>query len=179
METSIAAAVATIVADAVMTPLDVVKQRLQLAGSPYKGTMDCITSTLRTEGVQAFFKSYNTTIIMNVPFVSIHFATYESCKKLLRKSPEDEGLVTQIIAGGVAGGAAAAATNPLDVVKTRLQTSGTQYNTSSSYAVLKSIVSKEGYGALMQGMRPRIVFHIPAAAISWVTYETCKKFLSV
>jgi solute carrier family 25 iron transporter 28/37 len=28
----------------------------------------------------------------------------------------------QLVAGGLAGGAAAAATNPLDVVKTRLQT---------------------------------------------------------
>lgn len=177
LETSAAAAAATVVADAFMTPLDVVKQRLQLANSPYNGVMDCISTTLRKEGVKAFFKSYNTTVIMNVPFVSIHFASYESCKKLLRKSPEDEGLVTQITAGGIAGGAAALFTNPLDVVKTRLQTdSRAKYTTTSSWQVLRNIVREEGSGALMHGIRPRVLFHIPAAAISWMTYESCKKF---
>lgn len=182
LETSLAAAAATIVADAFMTPLDVVKQRLQLPNSPYKGALDCAGSMLRNEGVRAFFKSYNTTVIMNVPFVSIHFAAYESCKKILRKSPEDEGLGTQIVAGGFAGGLAALATNPLDMVKTRLQTEGvlsdTRYKTSSSFGVLRKIVSTEGYAALMHGMGPRVMFHVPAAAISWMTYETCKKFLT-
>lgn len=48
---------------------------------------------------------------------------------------EEEGLRVQLLAGGVAGGLAAAATTPLDVVKTRLQLEGvssaTRYNTSS------------------------------------------------
>lgn len=48
---------------------------------------------------------------------------------------EEEGLRVQLLAGGVAGGLAAAATTPLDVVKTRLQLEGlssaTRYNTTS------------------------------------------------
>lgn len=40
---------------------------------------------------------------MNVPFTAIHFATYESAKKLLRSGDEDEGLLTQLTAGGMAG----------------------------------------------------------------------------
>ena len=114
---------------------------------------------------------------MNVPFVAIHFAAYESCKKLLRESAEDEGFWTQLTAGGIAGGFAAAATNPLDVVKTRLQTDGVlgaSHNSSSTFQVLRDIVKAEGYGALMHGLKPRVLFHAPAAAISWVTYETCK-----
>ena len=182
LETSVAAAIATVIADGFMTPLDVVKQRLQLPNNPYKSAMDCASSMFREEGLRPFFRSYNTTVIMNVPFVSIHFAAYESCKKLLRKSAEDEGLMTQIVAGGIAGGAAALATNPLDVVKTRLQTEGVggiKYGTSSTFGMLKNIVKTEGYGALMHGMRPRVLFHAPAAAISWMTYETCKNILQV
>lgn len=48
---------------------------------------------------------------------------------------EEEGLFVQLVAGGTAGGLAAAATTPLDVVKTRLQLEGihsvTRYNTTS------------------------------------------------
>lgn len=70
-------------------------------------------------------------LFMNIPFTAIYFATYEGSKKLLGRHQEDEGLLVQLIAGGVAGGSAAAVTNPLDVVKTRLQLEGV--NTATRY----------------------------------------------
>lgn len=74
-------------------------------------------------------------LVMNIPFTAVYFSTYESTKKLLGKAEEDEGLLVQLVAGGIAGGAAAAVTNPLDVVKTRLQLEGvnsaTRYNSTS------------------------------------------------
>jgi len=60
---------------------------------------------------------------MNVPFTAVHFSAYETSKRLL-STGDDEGLMTQVLAGGVAGGLSAACTNPLDVLKTRLQTDG-------------------------------------------------------
>lgn len=61
---------------------------------------------------------------MNIPLTAVHFSTYESVKKVLVSDPEEEGLLVQLIAGGTAGGLSAGVTNPLDVVKTRLQTEG-------------------------------------------------------
>jgi hypothetical protein len=55
--TAVAGACATVVADAILTPLDTVKQRLQIANSPYSGMLDCASRTLRDEGWQAFFRS--------------------------------------------------------------------------------------------------------------------------
>ncbi|CAM6098926.1 unnamed protein product [Calypogeia fissa] len=37
--------------------------------------------------------------------------------------------------------------------------------------------NEEGPGALLRGIRPRILFHTPAAAICWSTYEAGKSFL--
>ena len=145
---------ATVVGDAVFTPLDTVKQRLQLANSPYSSLTDCVRRTLRDEGWRAFYRSYKTTLIMNVPFTAVQFAVYESGKKARATAPrsrasarimltrgaatkcqvlvaakvlssaDEEGLVEQLVAGGAAGGLAAALTNPLDIAKTRLQTAG-------------------------------------------------------
>jgi hypothetical protein len=55
--TAVAGACATVVADAILTPLDTVKQRLQIANSPYSGMLNCASRTLRDEGWQAFFRS--------------------------------------------------------------------------------------------------------------------------
>jgi solute carrier family 25 iron transporter 28/37 len=58
LPTATAGAIATIVNDGFMTPVDVVKQRLQVAHSPYTGLADCTRQILRHEGVGALYKSY-------------------------------------------------------------------------------------------------------------------------
>ena len=116
---------ATVASDAVFTPMDMVKQRLQLTNSPYKGVWDCVKRVLKEDGIRAFYASYRTTILMNAPFTAVHFATYEAAKRgLMEISPEsvnDERLVVHATAGAAAGALAAALTTPLDVVKTQLQ----------------------------------------------------------
>lgn len=50
---AVAGAAATVFHDAVMTPMDVVKQRLQLGY--HKGMLDCMLTLQRTEGAQVGF----------------------------------------------------------------------------------------------------------------------------
>ena len=66
--------------DAIVTPLDVVKQRLQVYNSSYAGVLQCIRRVAAEEGLKAFYASYPTTVAMNVPFQAVHFAAYESIK---------------------------------------------------------------------------------------------------
>lgn len=173
---------ATVACDAVLTPTDVVKQRLQLRGSPYNGVWDCAGRVMREEGIRAFFASYRTTVVMNAPFTAVHFATYEAAKRgLTDVSPEsaaDARLVVHATAGAAAGALAAAVTTPLDVVKTQLQCQGVcgcdRFVTGSIQDVFQTIVKKDGYTGLMRGWMPRMLFHAPAAAICWSTYEAAK-----
>lgn len=175
---------ATVASDAVFTPMDMVKQRLQLNNSPYKGVLDCMKKVLREEGFRAFYASYRTTVVMNAPFTAVHFATYEASKRgLMEVSPEnvnDERLIVHATAGAAAGALAAVVTTPLDVVKTQLQCQGVcgcdRFKTSSIGNVFKTIVKKEGYRGVMRGWIPRMLFHAPAAAICWSTYEAAKSF---
>ncbi|MED6218210.1 hypothetical protein PIB30_024849 [Stylosanthes scabra] len=175
---------ATVTSDAVFTPMDVVKQRLQLKSSPYKGVVDCVTRVAREEGVGAFFKSYRTTVVMNAPFTAVHFAAYEAAKKgLVEVSPEsaDDGRwVVHATAGGSAGALAAVVTTPLDVVKTQLQCQGVcgcdRFSSNSIGHVIERVIRKDGYRGLMRGYVPRMLFHAPAAAICWSTYEASKSF---
>ncbi|KAK6125991.1 hypothetical protein DH2020_040299 [Rehmannia glutinosa] len=149
---------ATVASDAVITPMDVVKQRLQLEGSSYKGVCDCVRRVFMEEGFGAFYASYRTTVVMNAPFTAVHFATYEAAKRgLMKVSPEsgsdDETLLVHATAGAVAGALAAALTTPLDVVKTQLQCQGVcgcdRFSSSSMMDVIQTIKKKDGYGARM------------------------------
>ncbi|CAA0827480.1 Mitochondrial substrate carrier family protein [Striga hermonthica] len=194
---------ATVSSDAFLTPMDVVKQRLQLEGSPYKGVGDCLRRVFTEEGINGFYASYRTTVLMNAPFTAVHFATYEAAKRGLSSSssvsPEsggddEETLLVHVTAGAAAGGLAAAVTTPLDVVKTQLQCQMTnernswfrsimqgvcgcdRFSSSSIMDMIRTIKKKDGYGGLMRGWIPRMLFHAPAAAICWSTYEGVKSF---
>lgn len=107
--------------DAVLTPIDVVKQRLQLKSSLYKGVVGCVRRVIMEEEIGAFYASYKTTVVMNAPFTAVHFPTYEAAKRGLmevsKESVEEERLVVHATAGGLA----AVITTPLDVVETQLQ----------------------------------------------------------
>ncbi|KAK4274866.1 hypothetical protein QN277_018033 [Acacia crassicarpa] len=175
---------ATVVSDAVFTPMDMVKQRLQLSNSGYKGVWDCVKRVLSEEGLGAFYASYRTTIVMNAPFTAVYFSTYEAAKRGLMgispQSGEDERFVVHAAAGAAAGALAAAVTTPLDVVKTQLQCQGVcgcdRFKSGSTGDVIKTILKKDGYRGLVRGWIPRMLFHAPAAAISWSTYEAVKGF---
>ncbi len=81
---AIAGGVATVVLDGVMTPLDVVKQRMQLATNRgYTSVLKCIQSVYAMDGISAFFAGYKATLVMNIPFMAVYFSAYESAKKVL------------------------------------------------------------------------------------------------
>jgi len=44
-----------------------------VAHSPYRGVLDCVSQVYKAEGLRAFFRSYRTTLVMNVPFIAMHF----------------------------------------------------------------------------------------------------------
>ncbi|TYZ69086.1 hypothetical protein PybrP1_010192 [[Pythium] brassicae (nom. inval.)] len=114
-----AGVVATVCHDMIMTPMDVVKQRLQLGY--YSGVMDCFKTIIRQEGLRALYLSFPTTFIMNLPYSMIMVSANETFKKILNPSGE-MNITAYVASGAMAGAMAGVLTNPLDVAKTRLQT---------------------------------------------------------
>ncbi len=177
LSASIAGASATIASDALMNPFDVVKQRMQLHNSQYRGVFNCAATLLKTEGLLAFYVSYPVTLISNVPFHSIQFPLYEYFRHLLSTSEYDP--MAHIMAGGLAGGTAAALTTPIDVVKTFLQTKGASSDqiireTNSPFKAAKIIYNRSGYSGFFRGWQPRVLTFVPSTAVCWGTYEYFK-----
>jgi solute carrier family 25 iron transporter 28/37 len=116
-----AGAMSTFAHDFITTPLDLVKQRLQLGH--HGNLMSCMGDVIREEGVRSLYRSLPVTLLMNLPYGMVMVSTNESLKRVLNPSNE-QNLGAFLLAGLGSGAVAGFVTNPLDVVKTRLQTAG-------------------------------------------------------
>eukprot|EP00455_Lapot_gusevi_P028195 TRINITY_DN299_c0_g4_i2.p1 TRINITY_DN299_c0_g4~~TRINITY_DN299_c0_g4_i2.p1 ORF type:complete len:325 (-),score=94.33 TRINITY_DN299_c0_g4_i2:234-1208(-) len=175
---ALSGACATMAHDAVVTPLDVLKQRMQIHGDRYGSLLRCARHVVETDGLGAFYRSYPTTLAMNVPFMAVYFATYESFKQALRDKSGELGTLQHFIAGGGAGALGGMFSTPLDVIKTRIQLGtdgGRKY--SGALDVIRSIHKEEGWRGFTRGMPARVLYFMPSAAVCWTTYETVKIFL--
>lgn len=120
LRASMCGASAAFAHDVFMTPFDTVKQRMQLGY--YKSLSHCVRTVVKCEGIGALYVSMPTTMAMNIPYGMIMVTVNEGIREYMNKGEERVSLFSSMVAGSLAGMFAAALTNPLDVIKTRLQT---------------------------------------------------------
>lgn len=140
-------------------------------GSAYTSVGQCARAVFRNEGLRAFYVSYPTTLAMTVPFTALQFTAYESLSKMIKRQ-QGYDPIAHCTAGGLAGGLAAAATTPLDVIKTLLQTRGNSTeaeirNARGLMDAAKIIARREGTKGFFRGMKARVVTAAPSTAICW------------
>eukprot|EP00092_Neocalanus_flemingeri_P087799 GFUD01110861.1.p1 GENE.GFUD01110861.1~~GFUD01110861.1.p1 ORF type:complete len:397 (-),score=94.18 GFUD01110861.1:264-1454(-) len=179
-----AGAAATVLHDGIMTPAEVVKQRMQMCCSPYKSSFTCAKTVYLTEGLGAFYRSYGTMLTMNIPFQATHFIVYEKMQDLTNPKGEYNP-PAHLVSGAAAGALAATITMPLDVCKTLLNTQEanvlTKLNTTKVvglFSAARTVYSLAGGMGYFQGLRARILYQMPSTAISWSVYEFFKHYLS-
>lgn len=117
---------------------------------------------------------------MNVPTQSLHFIAYEYMQDLTNNERKYNPKA-HIISGAIAGGVAAAATTPLDVCKTLLNTqekqtlrTSKQHRITGMWNAATTIYMCCGPRGYFQGMQARVLSMMPATAISWSIYELMK-----
>ncbi|KAM6092349.1 mitoferrin-2 isoform 3-T3 [Theristicus caerulescens] len=179
-----AGCVATLLHDAAMNPAEVVKQRMQMYNSPYQRVTDCVRAVWRNEGAGAFYRSYTTQLTMNIPFQAIHFMTYEFLQEQLNPHRQyNPG--SHVVSGACAGAVAAAATTPLDVCKTLLNTqeslalsSNISGHITGMANAFRTVYQVGGVTAYFRGVQARVIYQMPSTAIAWSVYEFFKYILT-
>ncbi|XP_059430343.1 nicotinamide adenine dinucleotide transporter 2, mitochondrial-like [Corylus avellana] len=183
-----AGAAAGAIAATFLCPLDVIKTRLQVHGHPpaHRGSV-IITSLkdiLRTEGFKGMYRGLSPTLVALLPNWAVYFTVYEHQKKRLHHSHGNSGneltIGAHMIAAASAGAATALLTNPLWVVKTRLQTQGMRQDVvpyKSMLSALTRIAHEEGIRGLYSGILPSLA-GISHVAIQFPAYETIKSYMA-
>lgn len=171
---------ATVVHDAIMNPVEVVKQRMQMYKSPFTNSLSCARHILKVEGLKAFYRSYFTQLTMNLPYHTLHFVTYEYMQDLTNRQRQYDP-TAHVISGAIAGALASAVTTPLDVCKTLLNTQEKLALVAINSDRVSGLIDAGrvvykccGFRGYFQGMQARVVVAMPSTAISWSVYEFFK-----
>lgn len=181
----LAGACAGIVAQTAIYPLEVSKTRLAVTppGS-YAGIADCLVQTVRAEGASALFRGLTPSLLGIVPYVGVDMSVYFTLKSYWRRShsPLDRPSTPVVLGmGALSSMCGQTIAYPLQLLRTRLQTVGSPGYTGPSYRGLsdcfRDIVATNGVVGLYRGIGPNFLKAVPAASISYATYEAFTRYL--
>ncbi|KAF3333552.1 adenine nucleotide transporter BT1 [Carex littledalei] len=162
-------------------PLELIKTRLTIQRDAYRDFLDCFMKILEEEGPAELFRGLTPSLIGVVPYAAINYYTYDTLKKLYCKTfkTHDVNSLATLLMGSASGAISSTATFPLEVARKQMQVGavgGRQVYKNMLHALV-SILEKEGVAGLYKGLGPSNMKLVPAAGISFMCYEVCKKIM--
>ncbi|CAL1277181.1 unnamed protein product [Larinioides sclopetarius] len=176
----VAGAAARVLACTVVSPLELIRTKMQSQKLSYLMIGDSIKKQVSSQGLLSLYQGLGPTILRDVPFSAVYWFNYELLKQKFNQ--QKPTFWFSFFAGATAGGLAAVLTLPFDVIKTHRQIELGEVQalankqTRSTYFLMKNLYQNNGYKALFAGIVPRIVKVAPACAIMVSTYEYGKQF---
>jgi solute carrier family 25 S-adenosylmethionine transporter 26 len=170
----VAGATAALGSSVVKVPLAVCIRSVQ--AGVYRNVGHAARSIVAAAGVRGLFTGFVPTILEDVPDMAVKFAVYEMMRKAHARlsGGRPAHVAEDLVMGGVAGAAAAAATTPLDVVKTVMMCTASSRPTLVGAA--RSIM-REGKGVkpFFRGVGPRALSNGLNSAIFFCFFEAIRQ----
>ncbi|BFZ55813.1 mitochondrial thiamine pyrophosphate transporter [Savitreella phatthalungensis] len=169
-----------------ISPLDVVKIRLQLQASRrgsvalYSGAFDAVRVIVREEGVRALWKGNVAASWLYVSYSAAQFWAYGGVSRAYDTafaSHASPSWVKPFVAGAGAGAFATAATYPFDLLRTRFAAAAGKSPTLPSTSphgiipVVGQIIRAEGVSGLYRGLTASVVQIVPYMGLVFGCYE--------
>ena len=184
LETSAAACSGAILTSLFMTPLDVVRVRMQhpeaaliaASGSvPLTSASSVMLRVARHEGISSLWAGLQPALIMSVPGTVLYFSLYEAARDAIVASAPARPLreLAPLIAGGGARLLTATIVSPVELMRTRLQSSQA-LRSEGMIGGAMALVEREGWGALWKGLPPTLWRDVPFSMLYWTVYELLK-----
>ncbi|XP_048853871.1 solute carrier family 25 member 45 [Brienomyrus brachyistius] len=166
----------------VSAPIDLVKVRLQTqirTGEKYRGPMHCLAVILKEEGPRGLFRGMGALALRDVPCFGLYFLPYEFFCRLLTEAGKPPGTFAVLVAGGIAGVVTWACATPMDVVKARLQLSGTGGLAYRSVLdCVRVSMREEGLRFFFKGLLLNSIRAFPVNAVTFLSYESLMRTMT-
>jgi solute carrier family 25 protein 44 len=177
--------IASVAQQSFLVPIDVVTQRLvvqpeqiALSSNPtqkLRSAQQIIGSIYNMDGFKGFYKGYLLTLSCTVPFSGLVWAMYWRIQNILEQFIHIGKYSDAVIApssAAIASTAASWLTQPMDVLKTRLQV---QHTRSSTVSAVRQLIAERGWLGLWSGAIPRILIITPTSVLMMSLYEFIKR----
>uniref|UniRef100_A0A8C2C5U3 Solute carrier family 25 member 44b n=1 Tax=Cyprinus carpio TaxID=7962 RepID=A0A8C2C5U3_CYPCA len=192
LKSLVAGGSASLVAQSITVPIDVISQQLMMQGQgehltrfkvkPKIGakhavffgqTRDIIGQIFAADGIRGFYRGYVVSLLTYIPNSAVWWPFYHFyAEQLSKMAPSNcPHLVLQAVAGSLAAATASTVTNPMDVIRARVQVEGR----TSVIGTFNQLIREEGFWGMTKGLSARIISSAPTAIVMVVGYETLKK----
>lgn len=177
-------AAARCIAATTISPLEMVRTKMQSKKLSYWEVAEAVKQLVKHQGIISLWKGLGPTLLRDVPFSSIYWASYECLKqKFDQRTPTIQFSLT---AGAISGSIAAITTLPFDVVKTHRQIELGEQDLSQPQSrehkrtgkILRSIYRQSGVSGWFSGITPRVIKVAPSCAIMISCYEFGKRYFA-
>ncbi|KAG2013565.1 mitochondrial carrier protein RIM2 [Coprinopsis cinerea AmutBmut pab1-1] len=147
-----------------------------------------ITESLRhiyaMGGVRRFYRGLTVGLMGVFPYSAIDMSTFEALKLAYQRSigQDEPGVLALLAFGSISGSVGATSVYPLNLVRTRLQASGSPGHPQRYTGVVDVAVKtweRDGWRGFYRGLFPTLAKVVPAVSISYVVYEHTKRRLGV
>ncbi|XDG01041.1 hypothetical protein ABKA04_000656 [Annulohypoxylon sp. FPYF3050] len=178
---------------AVVTPMEVVKIRLQaqhhsmadpLDIPKYRNAAHALYTVVKEEGFGALYRGVSLTALRQGSNQAVNFTAYTYFKEALLRWQEKNGNAAgqlpswQTTVIGLVSGAMGPLSNaPIDTIKTRLQKTPAEEGVSAFKrisVIAGEMFKQEGVHAFYKGITPRIMRVAPGQAVTFTVYEYLK-----
>jgi len=174
---SFSGALAGMAVSAVLTPVELIKCKIQIHSKSYKGPIDCAIKTIRATGLRGLYKGHAATFARESCGGAAWFGVYEfTCRHLSGSTSKDNlSPASLMFAGALSGIAYNTVLFPADVVKSQIQADNS--GDRNYFRRLKKLYISEGIRGLYRGYGITIVRAVPANAIILASYELATRTL--
>lgn len=178
--TLLAGGLAGSISSTITCPIEVVKTQLQSSNMVGPANPFAIAREIaKSEGVAGFFRGLSPTLVGIIPSRATYFWAYETTKKFLTPKFGDT-IGTHIVAGLAAGATGNTITNPIWMVKTRMQLLANTATGQVAYRgyrhAIQTIYKEEGVRGFYKGLTASY-WGCSEGCIQFVIYEKLKRRL--
>ncbi|CAB3226576.1 unnamed protein product [Arctia plantaginis] len=160
-------------------PIDLVKTRMQnqrtgsfIGEVAYRNSWDCFKKVIRHEGFFGLYRGLVPQLIGVAPEKAIKLTVNDLVRDKFTDKKGNISIYGEILAGGCAGGCQVIFTNPLEIVKIRLQVAGEIAGGQKVRAW--SVVKDLGLFGLYKGAKACLLRDVPFSAIYFPAYAHVK-----
>lgn len=130
------------------------------------------------EGFRGYFRGFGPSVLKNTMNAGTYFSTLHFLQQMLLKMNVMSDPAVNFWSSAIARGIQSVLSNPLIVIKTRLEVLGFQEYNSLTDAI-KKVYKHEGYGGFFTGLKVSLIRDVPFAGIFFPLYELSKSFYSM